>query len=183
MPALALIGLKLMGFGRAAVAWLSHRSLAELALIALAVFVVVQRFEIADARHDRDSYKTQRDYYKGEIDKADAEARKASERANQISKELKARTDEENRRIAGDADSLRVSGPGKATCRPVTGPSGQPKAGSGKPDAAGSEMPPADGAAVPWGWLVKRAEQADLNRAEVLAWREWYDRIAKEWPK
>jgi hypothetical protein len=44
-------------------------------------------------------------------------------------------------------------------------------------------VPPDDLAAVPWPWLVQRAEQADLNRQEVLTWREWYDRMVKDWPK
>jgi hypothetical protein len=44
-------------------------------------------------------------------------------------------------------------------------------------------MSPDDLAAVPWQWLVQRSEQADLNRQEVLSWREWYRKLAAEWPK
>jgi hypothetical protein len=117
------------------------------------------------------------------LDKIDRDARKAQAAGKQISKDIRGKTDEENRRIAGDADAVRVSGPGKAVCRPApAAPGGHDKA-SGKPDAPGPQVPPADSAAVPWPWLVQRAEQADLNRAEVLAWREWYDKLVASWPK
>jgi hypothetical protein len=118
-----------------------------------------------------------------QLDKIDRDARKARSDGKQISKDIRGKTDEQNRRIAGDADAVLVSGPGKAVCRPAPAAAGGHDQAGGKPDAPGPQVPPADSAAVPWPWLVQRAEQADLNRAEVLAWREWYDRLVASWPK
>lgn len=182
MPILALR--LLLGRGLSAIwAWLSHRSFWRLVSMALCALLLVQHFQLADARHDRDSYKSQRDYYKGEIDKADAAVRRAMTDFKKIAKELKDRTDEENRRIAGDAGSLRVSGPGKAVCRPAPAPPGGHVQGGSKPNAPGPSLPPDERAAVPWGWLTDRAQEHDQLRAEVQTWREWYDRLVKEWPK
>jgi hypothetical protein len=58
--------LRLAGGG--IVTWLSHRSFWQLVCLALACLAVVQHFTIADARHDRDSYRAQRDYYKQQLD-------------------------------------------------------------------------------------------------------------------
>jgi hypothetical protein len=44
-------------------------------------------------------------------------------------------------------------------------------------------MPPEDRAAVPWVWLTDRAEEHDLDRAEVLSWRLWYQKVLAAWPK
>jgi len=111
--------------------------------------------------------------------------RKADALNAAIAATIRSRTDEENRRIARDADDLRLSGPSKARAScPVaaTGAGGHVTA-SGSGDAAGSGMLAEDRAAVPWPWLVQRAEQADLNRGEVLAWREWYRKMEEAWPK
>jgi hypothetical protein len=179
MSILAL--LRLAGGG--SVTWLSHRSFWQIVCLALACLAVVQHFTIADARHDRDSYKAQRDYYKGEIDKADKSARDAQAVIAKLTQDIRNRTDEENRSIAGDADALRVSGPGKAACRSAPAASGEHEPASGNGNAPGPQVPPDDSAAVPWGWLVQRAEEHDLNRAEVLAWREWYRKLVESWPK
>jgi hypothetical protein len=49
-------------------AWLSHRSFWQIVCMALAAFALVQHFQLADARHDRDSYRSQRDEYKRQLD-------------------------------------------------------------------------------------------------------------------
>jgi hypothetical protein len=103
-----------------------------------------------------------------------------------IAAAFKEKNREENARIAAAADTLRLRGPGAARCAAVAGVSASASgsvAAGGKPDAAGPQVPPDDRAVVPWGWLVGRAEQADLNRAEVVAWRDWYQRFAAEWTK
>jgi hypothetical protein len=164
-------------------AWLCHRSFWQLTTMALAVLLVIQHFQLSDARHDRDSYKSQRDYYKAAIDEADKAVRKAQAAIDQISKELRERTDEENRRIAGDADALRLSGPGKAACRPAPQASGGHGASPAKPDAPGPALPPDDRAAVPWGWLTDRAQEHDQLLTENKAWRDWYQRLVENWPK
>jgi hypothetical protein len=113
-------------------------------------------------------------------------------KATAIAEAVKERNNETNRRIAGDADDLRVRGPGKAAClNPATTAASRHQP-SGRPgDAASGQVPVADGlanslpelAAVPWPWLVDRAEQCDLNRAEVLSWRENYQLQLEAWKK
>ena len=36
-------------------------------------------------------------------------------------------------------------------------------------------------AILPWPDLIQRSEDADADRAEVKAWREWYARTKDEW--
>jgi hypothetical protein len=163
--------------------WLSRRPLTELAAIALAVLCVVQFIALKSEKRHSAKLQVQVSKLHGELNRISDEADKAKARGEQLAKELRSKTDEANRRIAADADTLRVSGPGKARCSAVSAGPGGSEARSGKPDAAGPEVSPDDRAAVPWPWLVQRAEQADLNRQEVLTWREWYDKMVKDWPK
>jgi hypothetical protein len=103
-----------------------------------------------------------------------------------ISNLIRSKNDETNRAIAADAGSLRVSGPGKATClgrASLPAAASRPVPASGNGNASGPALPPDDSAAVPWGWLVDRAEEHDLDRAEVISWREWYQRVSASWPK
>lgn len=118
------------------------------------------------------------------------QARELEAKANalnrSIAEQMRKRNDEQARRIAVAADGLRLRGPGAARCTVVAGLPAAP-GGRVTPDrpayAAGSRVPPGDRAAVPWSWLVERAEQADLNRAEALAWRDWYARFKAEWDR
>jgi hypothetical protein len=48
--------------------WLCHRSFWQLVSMGLAVFALVQHFQLADARHDADNYRRQRDGYKATLD-------------------------------------------------------------------------------------------------------------------
>lgn len=164
------------------ITWLSHRSFWQIVALALSAILVLQHFALkAEQRH---SAKVERQLGKAtaELTRVDREAREAEARGKQLARQIKDRTDEENRRIAGDADAVRVRGPGKAVCRPApAAASGHQEAGRNG-DAAGPQVPSDNRAAVPWGWLTDRAEQADLNRAEVLAWREWYSRLVDSWP-
>jgi hypothetical protein len=152
--------------------WLCHRSFWQLVSMALAAACLLLLYQRNDARHDLAAYKSNAVKIQQKLDAAN----------RKIADEIRKRTDEENRRIAADADGLRLSGPGRARACAPAAPGGRQPA-SGKPDAAGPEMPSDDSAAVPWNWLVQRAETNDLNRAEVLAWRDWYDRLLKQWPK
>lgn len=118
--------------------------------------------------------------------KAEALKRKADALSRKISNALKEKNDEENRAIASNADALRLSGAGKAACPRSAGvPSapGRSEPANGRSDVAGPEMPSGDFAAVPWGWLVDSAERCDLNRAEVLTWREWHKQQSEAWAK
>ena len=49
--------------------WLMGRSVWQLLCLALLAYVIVLKFEVADARHDRDSYKGQRDRLQAELDR------------------------------------------------------------------------------------------------------------------
>jgi hypothetical protein len=57
--------LLILGFlkriGSAALTWLSHRSFWQLVCIGLCAILVLQRFQLADARHDRDAWHRQYD--------------------------------------------------------------------------------------------------------------------------
>lgn len=120
--------------------------------------------------------------------RVEAKAIKLAKDAAAISAKARSLNNETNRRIAADADHLRVRGPGRAAClNPVTPSSGRYVAPVGKPDVAGPDLPTADGeallAAVPWPWLVDRAEQCDLNRAEAETWRAWHKALNGAWAK
>lgn len=116
---------------------------------------------------------------KAERDRAEAAAKTQAAKDERIAGKIKEQNREEADRINRDADTLRLSGPGRARCpapaKPANGREPQPRL----PDVAGPEMPADDRAAVPWGWLVQRAEQCDLNRAEVLAWRDWHKQLSE----
>jgi hypothetical protein len=88
-------------------------------------------------------------------------------------------TDEKAHTISADADALRMRGPGAARC---TNPPRAPAPGRSDAPGGGADAPAAgvlgsDWAAVPWQWLVAGAEICDLNRNEVVAWREWHNRL------
>lgn len=124
-------------------------------------------------------YQAGYDAAKGEIE---ALRRQVNQRNAELAAALRSKSDEENRRIAADADNLRLRGAGKAACvaRLPAAAGGHDEAGR-PADAAGPEMPAGEWAAVPWGWLVGRAETHDLYRNEALSWREWHKAFSAEW--
>lgn len=133
-------------------------------------------------------------WYHGQISAAEARgyhravedgrkvAKKTDDKTTKISSEIRSKIDETNRHIAARADDQRVRGPGAARCPAPPAASGGHDEASGKPDATGPGLLAEDSAAVPWPWLVERAKQCDLNRNEVLAWREWHERVLEAWP-
>lgn len=109
-----------------------------------------------------------------------------------IADDTRSKNDETNRAVRADAADLLLRGPGASRCRPVGNPAvpatgGQPQPAPAATDAARALLSVddrlTDGAVVPWRWLVARAEASDLDRAEVIAWRNWYQRQAAEWKK
>lgn len=97
----------------------------------------------------------------------------------------------ELRRIGARADGLRLHGPGQATapaCAVREGAARLPGAPGGHESTG---QPVADGMAgmrdeeplalVPWPELVNRAEDADADAAEVIAWRTWYAKQKDAW--
>ena len=183
MPALALFAwANLKHDVAAAFDALSKLNIWQVLLIATLAIAGIQTLRLhAEQRHSA-KLETQITKLSGELNTISAQARKAEADGNRISKQLKDKNDEDNRRIAGDANSLRVSGPGKAVCRPSAAASGDGTRAA-KPDAPGPALPPADSAAVPWNWLVQRSEEHDQLLAEVEAWRTWHDEVLKAWPK
>jgi hypothetical protein len=119
------------------------------------------------------------------LDKIDRDARKAQAAGKQISKDIRGKTDEENRRIAGDADAVRVSGPGKAVCRPApAAPSGHEQA-TPKADAPVDPVPDGEGQqliGVPFSGAANGAQEHDELLNRVKAWEEWYSRLVASWP-
>ena len=113
-----------------------------------------------------------------------------NQHSDTLAAQIGARHEQDLRAIATRADALRLHGPGRAaaTCsRPgdIAGlppparldepPGGQADDGvAGLPD----EVPMA---VVPWPDLVQRSEDADADRSEVIAWREWFAQNRKAW--
>lgn len=119
-----------------------------------------------------------------------AKAKKLEAEAVALASKLRSQNNAENRRIAGVADALRVRGAGKAACiNPATPGAGRRVAPTGNANASGPQVPTGDReslselAAVPWPWLVDRAEQCDLNRAEVETWRAWHKQLEEAWQR
>lgn len=106
-----------------------------------------------------------------------------------LAAEIGAKHAQELRANAARADALRLRGPGRsAACLNPGGAAGL-LPGSGGHDAPGGaadagvaglphEVPMA---ILPWPDLIQRSEDADADRAEVKAWREWYARTTAEW--
>jgi hypothetical protein len=107
-----------------------------------------------------------------------------------IAQDTRSTNDATNRSIASDTSALLVRGPGASRSRCVGNPtvpaaSGEPVTPAHPADDAGNLLPGGDGTAeradVPWRWLVGRAGQCDLDRAENVAWRDWYARQSAAW--
>lgn len=127
---------------------------------------------------------------KAEGDRIADEAKRMKARIDaqsaQISQLLKDKNDAQNRAIARSADDLRLRGPGKAICpghSSLPASPGESIAPSWSGNAATGQVPGGEWGAVPWGWFLDSAERCDLNRAEVLAWREWYAKQSEAWAK
>lgn len=127
--------------------------------------------------------------FKAGYDAAREDTRKAqSERekiGDIIAKKLRSQNDETLRAIDRLGSSLRVLGPGKASahCAPVSPGASGYKPPNRPADASGPGVSEPDRAAVPWVWLVDRAEQCDINRAEALAWRSWHKQLTEQYEK
>lgn len=106
-------------------------------------------------------------------------ARTLADKADKLADEIRRKSDEEARTIADRADNLSLRGPGAARCptTPSSAAPGRHQPGGGQADDPGAGVPPEDRAAVPWTWLVRQGEVCDLNRNEVLSWREWFSKL------
>jgi hypothetical protein len=106
-----------------------------------------------------------------------------------IASAIRSRNDEENGRIHADAGNLRLLGSGKAACPGNPGFSaaaGQSRPAGRPGDAAVAPLPDAAGIdliGLPFNDTVSFGEDHDLDRAEVLSWREWYQKLIAAWPK
>ena len=111
---------------------------------------------------------------------------KADAASSKITTDLKAKHDEKVIVITRDADTLRLRGAGKASCPGNPGvPSGSGGSGqaSGRTDAPPTGLPIEDRIALPFAYAVNQAEVCDLNRQEVLTWREWHKQQSEAWAK
>jgi hypothetical protein len=124
-----------------------------------------------------------------EFKKMDERAKKLEQRVEVISQEVRSKNDEEARRIGGHADDLRLRGPGKAACPntgSVTVTSGGHQSPSGKSGAPVGGVPDqarVDIIGLPFPGTIATGEVCDLNRNEVISWRNWYQRLSTEWRK
>lgn len=104
-------------------------------------------------------------------------------KADKLAADIRRKNDATNRAIAGDADALRVRGAGKASCLgPAASSAGGRVAPGGKADAAVDPLPGRERVeliGLPFADLVNAAERCDLNRAEVLSWREWHKKLVE----
>jgi hypothetical protein len=137
--------LTILGYGRIAAnavgAWLSRRSLAELACIALVAFALVQHFQLKDARHDRDAWHRQFDSeHRARLDdraayeKAQAEAASNNKaHVAQIEQQYQRNSDDERQAYLRDLAELKrlrqqnaapSGAPGTAGPSPAPAPSG-----------------------------------------------------------
>jgi hypothetical protein len=131
--------------------------------------------------------------WRGAFDKMNAAAQAWREnfdqRGAQIAAEIGARNAQELRANAARADALRLRGPGRAAACINSGgaasllpASGGHDAPAGSDDAGVAGLPDETPMAIlPWPDLIQRSEDADADRAEVKAWREWYARTKAEW--
>ena len=111
-----------------------------------------------------------------EAARIEAKAKKLADRATAIAAKLKEQNNVENRRIAGDADAIRLRGPGKAACLNPAIPGTSRRESPARPgDAAVGQLPDRERVefiALPFAGTIAFAERCDLNRAEALTWRE-----------
>jgi len=143
--------------------------------------------------HDRNHWKAadERDHatavnYRRQLDAETEKNKTAEKQTAQISKQLRDRTDEENRRIAGDADALRLRGPGKAVCPALPSSPGGHQQAAPSSDAPVAQLPNTRGAeliALPFDDTIGFGKSYDELLNENKAWRDWHDQVLKVWPK
>jgi hypothetical protein len=109
-------------------------------------------------------------------------------RSTQISNSERSKNDEAVRNIHDSADAISMRGPGKAgaNCPSLAAAPSGPEPATEQPSPATASLPPEDRedplATVSWRWLVGTGKQCDLERAENVSWRNWYQAQAKSWP-
>ena len=123
--------------------------------------------------------------WQAKITAASAAITKNAEHLVVVANQIKETSDEEHARNAGSAQSLRLLGPGAAAphCPAVPAAPGQSQSTPAEHGVTGPVLPQANSAAVPWSWLVTRAQEHDDLVAEDRAWRAWYQQVVALWPK
>ena len=152
---------------------------AWIALAVALVLLITWRWHVSQVRDSRAAgYGQAMSEVKVKSDRivkaANAATAKATNLAVVINREERARADDQNRATATAAADLRRLRPVQPLhCRATSAPA-VPRAPGGRKTPRGE--PDAALVAVDWAWLIDRAEQADLNRTETLAWRAWHER-------
>lgn len=156
---------------------------------ALALLLGVLWHHHAIRKHDAALIAANNAQWQARLDALNAKIRAQDAQNAAMASQLRKANDEEHNRIAADAGSVLMHGPGKAVCPRISSPS-TPASGSVEitpgSDAPRSSLSAGDGqdlSAVPWNWLVQRAQEHDDLLANEKAWREWYDNLVKAWPK
>lgn len=133
-----------------------------------------------------------RGWYHGKLDDAEKrgearayaaveqKARSIQAKSEALAAKLREQNDETNRRIDGDARTVLVRGPGKAACPAARSEAPRQPLAPGRPaDAAVDRVPYPEWQqliGLPFAGAVEFARQCDLNRAEVLTWRDNYQK-------
>lgn len=110
--------------------------------------------------------------------------RKARELEAKITPLIRSKVDAENRAIADRQHSLRLRGPGKAACAvsaAVSSGAGRHNPSGGRTDSPAAGVLEPDRIAVPFEYIVTQGSTCDLNRTEVIAWREWHKAYTEAW--
>ncbi len=128
-------------------------------------------------------------YSQGKADEGARIAKRAGELAaetNALAAKIRSKNREKIRRIDAAADTLRLSGPGKASCpgaaTPVAGRSAPQQPGNAAvdqvPDRARNDI-----IALPFADTIAFAEQHDRCLADLSSYRDWETQIREAWAK
>jgi hypothetical protein len=111
-----------------------------------------------------------------------AQVNRLTDRINGVAQKLREKGREDDRRIAADADDLRVRGPGHAACSAVVSAPRAPggAAAAGEAGAAVAPVPDGGGAeliALPFAGAVQLVEDHDQCLADRSRWERWFDAL------
>lgn len=133
--------------------------------------------------HDKQVIAKNDKLWQDKLDKAHLEAlswkNQVEKKQDQINSILAEKHNAETTRIAAVADNERLLGPGAASCRQrnnssLSGPT-DPTHTTTSTDASRPPVPAVDLAAVPWPWLVTRAQQFDQCQSDLKTMFDWAD--------
>jgi hypothetical protein len=119
--------------------------------------------------------------------RVEAKALDLKQQADATAAKIRSRTDEASRAVDTVTRTVLVRGPGAATCSNPAAPSTSGRvAPGGQAGPAVAPVPDGEGqqlVGLPFAPTVELFRQCDLNRLEVLAWREQRAEQVRAWEK